>query len=301
VTGAPGPNEGTYRLDLPGTGPYTVTPSKVGGTNTAINSFDAARIAAHVAGISNLSGNQFVAADVSGNGLIQSFDAALIARFVTTTPGWGATGTWKFFTVSNVPFPVGSTPTSRTYPSLTGDLIGQDYTAILMGEVSGNWTNTGARPADRMQKAAAEGSGPVQGLTIEAPNVVSEADKQIVIPVRIDHAADRSIVSYEFNLRYDPSVIRPVGDGVETVGTLSRGLNAVANPSEPGLIRVAVYGPLPIEGDGILLNLRFIAVGASGSVSPLIWEHVLFNDGERCSTCINGRVELAGKEPGSRS
>ncbi len=147
VTGAPGPNEGTYRLDLLGAGPYTVTPSKTGGNNNAINSFDAARIATHVAGTTLLTGNQLVAADVSGNGFIQSFDAAQIARFVTSLPPYGNTGTWKFFTVSSVPFPPGTTPTSRTYSSLTSNLAGEDYTAILMGDVSGNWTNTGARPA----------------------------------------------------------------------------------------------------------------------------------------------------------
>src|SRR4029078_8824128 len=114
-----------------GSGPYTVTPSKVGGVNTAINSFDAARIAGHVASTNLLRGNQLVAADTSRNGLIQSFDAALIARFVTSLSGSGATGTWKFFTVPNIPFPPGTTPTSRTYSFPTGNLTGEDYTAIL--------------------------------------------------------------------------------------------------------------------------------------------------------------------------
>jgi len=294
VTGPPGPDEGIYRLDLFGSGPYTVTPSKVGGVNTAINSFDAARIAAHVSSISSLSGNQLAAADTSGNGLIQSFDAALIARFVTSIPGSGVVGTWRFFTIPNIPFPVGSTPTSRTYSSITGDLTGEDYTAILMGEVSGNWLNTGARPSDNEDPhtAAEDSSGPIRGLEVVLPSLVTPAMGEITIPVRVDHAAENGVVAYEFDLRYDPSVIQPMSDAVDTNATVSRALSVVANPSEPGLLRVAVYGALPIDGDGILLNLRFTAVGAPGAVSPLRWERILFNEGER-TLATNGRIEIA--------
>ncbi len=64
------------------------------------------------------------------------------------------------------------------------------------------------------------------------------------------------------------------------------------NPKEPGLLRVAVYGPVAILGDGVLLNLRFVAVGKSGAVSPLTWERMLFNEGEPRVTASNGRVEI---------
>jgi hypothetical protein len=273
------------------TGPYTVTPSKIGGNNNAINSFDAAKIAGHVTGIATLSGNQRVVADVSGNNIIQSFDAALIARFVTASGASGSTGTWRFYTVPNVPFPPGTTPTSRTYPSVSGDLTGEDYTALLMGEVSGNWTNTGARPAGGEQLPATA-DGPERGITVDLPHTASAAGGEIVIPVIADGAANKGIVSYEFNLRYDPSVIRPVGDGVETTGTASRGLIAVANPKEPGLLRVAVYGAMPIDDNGVLLNLKFTAVGTNGTTSPLTWERIMFNDGDMQTMSVDGQIEI---------
>jgi hypothetical protein len=43
-TGGVGPTAGQYSLNIFGPGSYTVTPSKTGGTNTAINSFDAGKI-----------------------------------------------------------------------------------------------------------------------------------------------------------------------------------------------------------------------------------------------------------------
>ena len=35
-----------------------------------------------------------------------------------------------------------------------------------------------------------------------------------------------------------------------------------------------------IDTDGLLLNLKFTAVGSPGSVSPLTWENMIFNEGE---------------------
>jgi hypothetical protein len=96
-----------------------------------ITSFDAAMIARHVTGSAALSGNQLIVADVSNNGDVSSFDAAQIARFAAAAAPFGVTGTWRFV------------PASRSYPSVTGELGGQDFTALLMGDVSGNWTNAG--------------------------------------------------------------------------------------------------------------------------------------------------------------
>lgn len=130
ITSFPG---GAYTLSGFGSSSYTVTPSKTGGVNGSITSFDSAKIAQHAAGIAILTGNPLVVADVSGNGSVTSFDAAQVARFAAGLSGAGSTGTWIF------------SPVNRTYPSVTSSVTGQDFIGLLMGEVSGNWTNTGAR------------------------------------------------------------------------------------------------------------------------------------------------------------
>lgn len=283
TTGAPGPTAGQYVLNLFGPGPYTVTPSKPFAFDSAINSFDAARVAVHVSGISLLTGNALVAADVTGNSQIQSFDAAQIARYVANIPPFGQTGTWKFFTIPNIPFPIGTTPTSRTYPTFDSSITGQDYTGLLIGDVSGNWQNTGARPVN---------NGPVRGVTVNIPSLVTAADKEVVIPVSVQGAANKGIVSYEFELRYDPSVIQPLPDAVDVSGTVSRGLYVVTNAKEPGILRVVVYGPMPIDKDGVLLNLRFAAVGADGQVSALTFGRIMFNEGEPRVMVTDGQVAV---------
>jgi len=260
ITSSP---NGAYLLDGLSNGAYIVTPSKTGGANN-ITSFDAARVAQHAAGVNILTGNQFVVADVSGNGGVSSFDAGQIARYVAGVSGFGSTASWIF------------TPASRSYPSMGGRLTGEDYSALLMGEVSGNWTDGGGRPAQKAQRRG----GDANNIFITSPLIRVHSGRNIVVPVRVKGAAKKGIISYEFDLRYDVNILQPQAKPVDLTGTVSRGLTVVANASEPGLIRVVAYGAMPITEDGVLLKLQFTSVGPIGSVSQLTWDKFMFNEGD---------------------
>src|ERR1043166_1330940 len=128
ITGTGSPNvftttlkNGGYTLSGFGAGSYTVTPSKTDSVN-GITSFDAARIAQHVSGVNLLIGNQLIVADVSGDGTISSIYAAMVSRFTVGTPPFGNSGTWIFI------------PVNRNYASVTGNVAGEDYVGLLMGE-----------------------------------------------------------------------------------------------------------------------------------------------------------------------
>jgi Cohesin domain/Dockerin type I domain len=263
---------GVYTLSGFGSGVYSITPSKSGTVNNSISSFDAALVAGHTSSVVVLSASQRLAADVSGDGTISSFDAAEIARYAVGLSGpVGSSGTWKF------------NPVNRTYLSVTSDLTNEDYTAFLMGEVSGNWMeHTNSRPID----------GPQRDTSVAAPHLVTSAGSAITIPITVQGAVNKGLVSYEFDLRYDPSVIEPLTDAVDLAGTVSRGLTVVVNTKEPGLLRVVVYGPMPIYENGVLLNLKFTCVGTTGSVSPLVWERIVFNEGEPQVNAADGQVDL---------
>ncbi len=296
TTAAPGATAGQYSLSGFGAGSYTVSLSKTTGQN-GITSNDAARIAQHVAGTNLLNTTQKVVADVSDNNAVSSFDAGLIATYVVSGPPSGIAGTWKFFVPPGPTFPVGSSPTSRIYESVTGSISGEDYIGLLIGDVSGNWTNTGARPVGSWQRQLAEQEGSDTLVRVKIPSLVTPLDKEVIVPIGVERAANQGIISYEFDLRYDPSIMQPQAEPVDVAGTASRGFAVVTNATEPGLLRVVVYGAMPIDHDGVLLNLRFNAVGASGSISPLIWERILFNEGDPQVTVTNGQVELSAAEP----
>ena len=281
-TDAPGGTAGQYSLSGFGEGSYTITPSKTGGQNGAINSFDAARVAQHVSSINPLTGNALLVADVSGNGTISSFDSALVAGYVLGFDG-GSSGEWKF------------DPANKIYPSIT-DLMDQDYAALLMGEVSGNWTNTGSRPAGKVEsgkwKMESEDGGPERSISVELPQLTAVAGKEIIVPINVKGIASKGVISYEFDLSYDPDVIQPMENPVDVKATASRGFTAMANATKPGILRVVVYGAIPIGENGSLLNLRFAALGMPGSVSPLTWQRIMFNEGKPPVSTTDGRIEL---------
>jgi len=279
TTAGPGGSAGQYTLmGLGTTGPYTVTPTKTSGVNS-ITSFDAARIAQHVAGNGALTGNQLIVADVSNNGSVSSFDSAQLARYVANAPPYGSSGTWRF------------TPVNRMYDSVFTELNDEDFTALLMGEVSGNWNNTGAKPVvSRQMSDGSEADSRQLAVTVGSQTA---GEKEIVVPIFVDGIADKDIISYEFDLIYDPAVIQPHANAVELAGTVSRGLFSVANAAEPGRLRVVVYGPTPIASDGVLLYLCFEAIGVAGSSSPLSFADLIFNEGDPPTLVSDGAIEIS--------
>lgn len=275
---------GAFTLTGFGSGSYTVAPSRDDDTSGSISAFDAALVGRHSLGLIRLAGGALAAADVSGNGVVNSYDAGLISGFVNASPfQHGMTSKWTFI------------PASRNYPSITSTVTGENYSAMLMGDVSGNWGSPGTRPVDGLKTAEDSGSE-MESAIVELPNLSSAAGKEIVVPVNVRGAANKGVISYEFNLRYDPTVIQPLVLPVEMKGTVSRGYTASTNAAEPGILRVVIYGTTPIEGSNdenlVLLNLRFMAVGDAGLVSPLIWERIMFNEGEPRVAAADGQIEL---------
>ncbi|MDQ4121935.1 MAG: dockerin type I domain-containing protein [Acidobacteriota bacterium] len=149
---------GEYQLNnlVPG-GSYTVTPSKTGGVNGAITAFDATVVLRCVAAGANceLTGNQPQAADTDNDGSTTAFDATLILRYVAAngpTNNTGQTGTWEFI------------PPQRTYSPLTGNQTGQDYVAVLVGDVDGDWMPSS--PPQTKQRAKIEADNQQQEKAI---------------------------------------------------------------------------------------------------------------------------------------
>lgn len=274
---------GEYSITGVGPGSYTVTAAK-SGRSTKINSYDAGKIAAHVGGFIALNETALAAADVSANDTVSSLDASFVARYAVNTTPIGETGVWKFYAVDNISFPIGNTPTSRTYSSITGAMTGQNFSALLLGDVSGNWLNNGVLRANN--------AGPERAVAVHLPQVAETVGKEIIVPMNVQDVADKEVISYEFDLRYDPAVIEPSADPIDVKGTVSRGLFYVFNAETPGLLRVAVYGPMPINENGVLLNLKFTPVGSAGAISPLTVERIMFNEGDPWIIKADGQVTL---------
>ena len=53
-----------------------------------------------------------------------------------------------------------------------------------------------------------------------------------------------------------------------------------ANAETPCLLRVVVFGTMPLNGEGVLLSLKFTAIGKVGRVSTLKFENLMLNEGQ---------------------
>jgi hypothetical protein len=273
---------GGYSLSGFGPGPYTVTPSKTGDVN-GISGFDSALIAQHVVNLITLNSNQQLAADVSQASGITSFDSALVARYVVSLPNSGNTGSWIF------------NPTSRSYGNVEADQPNQNYDAILMGEVSGDWVApTSFAPFAPLP--AGKDLSPEAIVTVTAPQHITPAGLPFTVPISTTDISFPTtgidVISYQFILTYNPLIIQAQDPAVTVGGTLSENGAVTINQTVPGVLNVVVTRANPMVGAGTLFNFKFNAIGTSGQISPLTWQNFRFNEGNPDDNAINGQVRL---------
>jgi hypothetical protein len=135
-------------------GVWQLTARKSGDLRGAVTALDAAWILQRVAGMRSLDGGQLLAADVTGDGSVSPLDAALVLqRAVGLAAPFGAatacSSDWLFVPAASVvpnqsvvpPSLSGNScvPGSLTYGPLAADAAGQGFTAIPLGDVTGNW------------------------------------------------------------------------------------------------------------------------------------------------------------------
>jgi hypothetical protein len=273
---------GAYSLGGFGPGPYTVTPSKTGDAN-GISGFDSGLIAQHVVNLITLNATQLLAADVSQAAGVTSFDAGLIARYVVALPNSGVTGSWIF------------NPTSLSYPDVETNKVNQDYGAILMGEVSGDWVAPTSF-APFAEPSVGKNLNPEAIVTVTAPQHVTPAGLPFTVPVSTTDLSIATtgidVISYQFILTYNNAIIQPQTPAVTVAGTISENRSVTVNQLTPGILSVVVFGSDPMIGAGTLFNFKFNAVGSPGQISPLTWQTFQFNEGNPDDNTVNGQVRL---------
>ena len=132
---------------------WEITPRKSGSWQAGVSSFDAARVFQDVADGPSLDAQRRLACDSDGNGALEpsdggailEFRVGLISRFASAID---CASDWVFFpapaSAANQstadPQLGGSCHTgSIAYQTLQGDVVDQDFHAVLLGDCSGNW------------------------------------------------------------------------------------------------------------------------------------------------------------------
>lgn len=267
--------DGSYSLDDFGSGEYWVYPAKTSGTNIGISAYDAAQIALYAIDRRAFTPSQRKAADVSENGYVNIFDAALILRYsVGYHNNTGSTGEWRF------------DPGSVTYNNLQGNINGEDYCAVLLGDVTGDWT-----PPNALAKFGGEAKTESNAVPVSLPTIGAARNQVVTVPVMTGDVTGRNLLAYGMDISYNPAILQPdTANPFDANGTMSAGLTVAANPNTPGHLLVTAYGVNYLQGAGVLLNLRFRVIGQNGQVSPLTFERFVFNEDPSQSVTQNGQI-----------
>lgn len=124
---------GNYSFEGIKTSNVVVTPSFKSNVNGALSSQDASLVLQEItAEYKTLTDHQFIAADVDGDGMLTALDASYILRKTVGKITGDFPGTLSEWAFSE----------KRKVLSLTQNATNVNFTGILLGDVSGNWTST---------------------------------------------------------------------------------------------------------------------------------------------------------------
>ena len=280
-------------------GNVTITAAELWGgaraTNTpnVIGSLDASAIARAAVLLVNLTANQRTAGDVTGDHTISAFDASYVARFAAllldrfpVATRNGAHSDWAFV------------PLAYTYSPIGASWTAQNFSAILYGDVTGNWSgpapfagfgsgSSTAKPADEIaadQELAAllanrptlhpfrGGNAGSAVLSMNGSAGVLRAGERRQVTISLQNAD--GILGLDLSLGYDASRIRIVDVAGTGLGTSF--IWAKAGQGET--YRVAGYGIDPLSGSGPVLTVTIEAL-RNGGVPNLLSVQASANEG----------------------
>ena len=200
---------GAYTVSGARSDDYTLTPSKSDGAN-GISAYDASLALQHDAGLITLAGYPFTAGDVNQSGAVTSMDAFYIlqkAVDLITLPFPGAGIVWAF------------APGSRDYTNLGANQTGQDFTTVLLGDISGNWS--ASLVAASMETPAGAPSLYLRGGRPDAAGFVTAT-------LYLD-SSETPVYSLDLILGYDASTI----SAADISAGVGRGRRAGRRPTWP--------------------------------------------------------------------
>jgi hypothetical protein len=203
---------------------YTLTPSHTSDVYD-ISAYDAALTLQHSVGQQTLTGHAAIAADVNRNGTISSMDAYHILQHAAalediTVPGGGVA--WVF------------DPPERSYSQLASNQINQNFSAILLGDVSGNWNS----------------------LTQQGGGFISMGTHGLV-DYRGDRALSRLLMQSTDAKVYGADLVLEYNAGANLSSISAAGFSSAINTSTPGEIRAALASASGVNGSQSMLQLEF--------------------------------------------
>jgi sugar lactone lactonase YvrE len=249
-------SRGDYSASLQ-TGSWTIQPSRLGGMDSAVSSLDAARVLQVIAGTASFTAQQRQACDTTGDGTLSSLDAVNILRLsagvISRLPvGSLCQSDWLF-----TPAPALVPNQQLIQPSVSGgvcqqgairldplsvNVSNQNFTAMLFGDCTGNWSSSGAALLRTAGSAA----------KVHAGTPRANRNGTVRVPIYVQSAGDFQAV--DIRLDFDPRVAdlitaRPSGVAEDAL---------VSKHVEDGRASLSLASGAPLEASrGAILVLEF--------------------------------------------
>jgi hypothetical protein len=268
------PASGIYGFALPSGANTTVTPSKsvTSAFSQGINVGDLLLIQTHATPVLNqpiTNPYALYAGDINGDKNVNLIDYLLVQQLILGTVQHYSNGApdWKFVPTSYVfpsPNPLNPTPPSSiSHTNVTVDFLDDDFTAVRMGDVTGN------APVNNI----AGGNG-TENLTSDVfkfrvANASFEAGETVTIPFRAADFVNRN--AYQMTLAFDPAVMELSDISMGALPGLTNSNFGLAHLVDGYLTTLWVNNKaITLTDNTVLFTLTFKALAPANALSDIL-------------------------------
>lgn len=189
-------SEGTYSMDVPEGGDYTVVPTNDFDHDNGVTTFDIVLIRQHILTTTLLdSPYKMIAADANNSQSITTSDVVAL-RSLILNPALGLTAntSWKFVD-ANYTFPNPANPWSEDFPEVTGfnnleTEVNSDFIGVKVGDVNGS-----AEANQFSNNADERGTGRILFQTDDQRLVAGET-------YTVDFTIAEAVLGYQFTMNF---------------------------------------------------------------------------------------------------
>jgi len=128
-------------------------------------------------------------------------------------------------------------------------------------------------------------------VNVTIPDIKTEQDSIILVPVLVSDLSGYGIISYQFNIIFDSLIIKAKGVSVENTLTAPWG-NAVANFDSAGKMIIGAFGVSELAAGDTLLKLVFEVFAEPGDSTFININDVKFNNNNPSAITENGSLKI---------
>ncbi|MDX2071119.1 MAG: T9SS type A sorting domain-containing protein [Haliscomenobacter sp.] len=244
---------------------YTVTPSLNTNHLDGVSTYDIVLITRHILGSMPFdSPYKFIAADVDLSGFVSTYDIIQIRKVVLRLDlEFKKCPSWRFvdasFQFKDPQNPLLETiPEVRNYNNLNSEMLGADFVAVKMGDVSGNAAKENVNPSPELRNTAE------RTLQTGALPAEIKAGELYTIPLNLFEANE--LIGAQFSLHFNSEFLTFQNIEYRDAGMESIGLSDL----ERGLIRVSWLNTSKKTGQLATLEFRAKKSGNSSELFQLV-------------------------------